>query len=346
MVTTRSTGPRASTSKATARNLDSITAADSDSSPEADEQNPLNDISDCLKKLQGAFAKVKKDVQRLRKEKEEVEEQLDEEREDAKLSVHTRRRALNTPNAIAKLEDEIKALKAENRKKDKVIAKLKDKALKEEAQDLLDTAPDGEDGIDPATRMRKLLRKFSDLMLVGTLDDDEKCPICMEPMELEKCSAFDCEHLICNDCLKQILPKDEQFMCPVCRGCTAREDFKLVCMTGTHQWDELLKVAAAWDAYDRRPEVDTSEEEAEENFITDASEDEVSSEANDGDATDASAPEVQTDDGEQDSERPSTPVSRSSSPAACRLSYSQSPSKVKRKRLQELAEERAKKRQR
>ena len=42
-------------------------------------------------------------------------------------------------------------------------------------------------------------------------------------------------------------------------------------MTETERWDELLKVAQAWDAFDAitRGELETSEEEAEENFLTD-----------------------------------------------------------------------------
>jgi hypothetical protein len=42
-------------------------------------------------------------------------------------------------------------------------------------------------------------------------------------------------------------------------------------MTETQRWDELLKVAQAWDAFDAetRGELETSEEEAEENFLTD-----------------------------------------------------------------------------
>lgn len=42
-------------------------------------------------------------------------------------------------------------------------------------------------------------------------------------------------------------------------------------MSETQRWDELLKVAQAWDAFDAktRGELETSEEEAEENFLTD-----------------------------------------------------------------------------
>lgn len=57
----------------------------------------------------------------------------------------------------------------------------------------------------------------------------------------------------------------------MCREGTNREDFEEVYMTETERWDDLLKVAQAWDAIDHRPHIDTSEEEGEDNFITDAS---------------------------------------------------------------------------
>jgi hypothetical protein len=40
-------------------------------------------------------------------------------------------------------------------------------------------------------------------------------------------------------------------------------------MTEQERWDDLLKVAEAWGACDQRHEMDTSEEEAEEDFLTD-----------------------------------------------------------------------------
>lgn len=42
-------------------------------------------------------------------------------------------------------------------------------------------------------------------------------------------------------------------------------------MTELDRWDRLLTVAQAWDAFDRRGGLETSEEEDEENFMTDGS---------------------------------------------------------------------------
>ena len=57
----------------------------------------------------------------------------------------------------------------------------------------------------------------------------------------------------------------------MCSARHFRDDVELVHMTETQRWDDLLKVARAWDAFDSntRGELETSEEEAEENFLTD-----------------------------------------------------------------------------
>ena len=86
------------------------------------------------------------------------------------------------------------------------------------------------------------------------------------------CGRFPCEHIVCNACLPEISKgADETVLCPECRTKHARDDVELVHMTETQRWDDLLKVAQAWDAFDTntRGELDTSEEEAEEKFLTD-----------------------------------------------------------------------------
>ena len=83
---------------------------------------------------------------------------------------------------------------------------------------------------------------------------------------------FPCEHIVCNICLPGISKgADETVLCPKCRARCPRDDVELVHMTETQRWDDLLKVAQAWDAFDAntRGDLETSEEEAEENFLTD-----------------------------------------------------------------------------
>src|SRR5258708_40251919 len=82
-----------------------------------------------------------------------------------------------------------------------------------------------------------------------------------------------CGHLICHVCLPGIsraATRDTEVLrCPQCKQDTPREDLELVHMTETDRWDRLTKVAQAWMAFDRRGELESSEEEDEENFITD-----------------------------------------------------------------------------
>ena len=122
-------------------------------------------------------------------------------------------------------------------------------------------------------------------------------------------------------------------------------------MTETQRWDELLKVAQAWDAFDAhtRGELETSEEEAEEKFLTDG----------DGMYVIALLPKLSrsglkyNDYSSEDSSevgRESERMDEESEPEALTLppvrrqAYSQSPTKMKRRMLEELAEARDTKR--
>ena len=86
--------------------------------------------------------------------------------------------------------------------------------------------------------------------------------------------SFPCEHTFCNDCTKQLDGDHEMIRCPSCRKEAARDDLEAVEHTATTQWDELLTIATRWAKMDRRRDMDTSEEEAEEEaeqgFIDDA----------------------------------------------------------------------------
>jgi len=54
-----------------------------------------------------------------------------------------------------------------------------------------------------------------------------------------------------------------------CERSFPRDELELVHYTEQERWDQLLLHAQAWTAFDRRGEMGTSEEEAEENFLTD-----------------------------------------------------------------------------
>lgn len=124
-------------------------------------------------------------------------------------------------------------------------------------------------------------------MMVTTIQDDttQICPICLEPLQLNKCSAYafllkhsiffsnvfyslKCQHLMCDECLPKVSKGvDETVKCAECRESTARDDVEKVYMTEQQRWDELLLVAQAWAVWDHRGEEETSEEEAEDDFI-------------------------------------------------------------------------------
>ncbi|RXW25312.1 hypothetical protein EST38_g633 [Candolleomyces aberdarensis] len=253
--------------KAESPELDSI--SDSESVSSGSGQNAFKEITESMERMQKAVSGLKTELKELRKRNKDLEEELAEDKEAAATNRRTRPGSTNTPAAISKLEKTIKELKADNKKKSNTIAKMKKKELKEEAKDLVDPEPDPTE-VDSDVRMRKLLRRFSDLISSNTLGEDEECVICMEKMEVKQCSTFPCEHLICNECLKGILPdKDEKYPCPMCREYTPRDEIELIRMTEQERWDELLKVAQAWDAFDQRHEMDTSEGEGEEDFLTD-----------------------------------------------------------------------------
>lgn len=131
-------------------------------------------------------------------------------------------------------------------------------------------------------------------MEASVIGEDEECAICMESLELKKCSRYvlmsmrysgtsadctislPCQHVFCNKCLQRIKPdadsyrdEVESIRCPSCRTPCPRDELETVEFTSTQQWDALLDVARKWAKIDLRREEDTSEEEGEEEFIDD-----------------------------------------------------------------------------
>jgi len=150
---------------------------------------------------------------------------------------------------------------------------------------------------------------------------------------------------VCNDCLPQICKVDwklrsegeqgeEMTKCPQCREETPRDEVELVHYTPNQQWDELLEVAEEWAKMDRRRADDTSEEEDEEEFINDESTDASSSAALDAPNTSKET----TPESDMAVDRAVTPPPQPQANGA--RSYLDSPSATKRKRMEELAEQR------
>ncbi|TFK43738.1 hypothetical protein BDQ12DRAFT_675481 [Crucibulum laeve] len=293
--------------------------------------------------LQQGVKQMQQEIKKLKRSKQEIRDEL----ESLKLLLKSNSPRKTRPNSvddskrIMELQNTVKELQKINKRNQRQIEKLRAKELKAEAEELQEQPHDGEVG-DAAHRMRKLLRKFNDLMLVTTLaDDGEDCPICFERMKLKQCSSMPCQHLVCNECLPRISEgADEIVNCPQCRESCPRDDIDLVHYAESERWDALLEVAQAWAAFDHRGEQETSEEEEEEFFLTDGN---GSSEIFSQHASSQEEEDVEeaTRSSEVPTEARSTPL-RGDSP----LPYSQSPAQAKRKRLQELAEEREKKKRR
>ncbi|KIM46396.1 hypothetical protein M413DRAFT_441492 [Hebeloma cylindrosporum] len=336
---------------------DSTTLTDSDGKGSAyQEDKELLSLGGCieksLKQAQGGVQDLMIRLKSLRKDNKKLKSEL-ESAKAAEAITHTSLGSrhsvsdddmnLESMKRIRDLERTIKELRAENHRQSRHLEKLKAKQIEAELEDLKGGPRDdkGEGGgqeVDPEYRMRKLLRKFTDLMMVTTIPADfsQTCPICTDNFQLKKCSALQCQHLICNECLPLISKgADETVKCPECRRFTSRDDIELVHMTEQERWDELLGVAQAWDAFDVRGEEETSEEENEEYFINDATETSVEMRNS---ACDSASDMEETSTGNAVPSKQSTPP-----PSGGRL-YSQSPMKEKRKRMEDLAGRALKKR--
>ncbi|KAH9006889.1 hypothetical protein EDB86DRAFT_2868853 [Lactarius hatsudake] len=126
--------------------------------------------------------------------------------------------------------------------------------------------------------MKKLLRNFYRVVSSPSLEEQEECSICVETMELNKCSSLPCQHIFCDSCLSKI-GDGENISCPQCRGESNVESIEMVEFTATQQWDQLLEIARQFAALEDRLGPDTSEEEEEEklreNFIDDEDDEDV-----------------------------------------------------------------------
>jgi len=159
----------------------------------------------------------------------------------------------------------------------------------------------------------------------------------METMELNKCSSLPCQHIFCDSCISKIWDGNgdgESISCPQCRKESQVESFEAVEFTATQQWDQLLEIAQQFAALEDRLGPDTSEEEEEEklweNFIDDDVE--ASSESRDRDTTPDTMPEgAPNQDENEDSDREYVP-------------YSRSDVVEKRKRMEQLAATRKRRR--
>ncbi|KAK2466061.1 hypothetical protein APHAL10511_001703 [Amanita phalloides] len=319
------------------RAVDGTSALNGDVSDESEHDCHFEAIETCLNKAGESAKHLQKQLHDLRRENERLKAELLTQQVLNSSDGEPRQvRSRKDANRINDLETKVRELKALTRRNQRRIDKLQSKEVKEEVNELEQVAEDTTQG-DPAYQMRKLLRRFHDLMLIVTLGDDEECNVCWERLDLNKSSSMPCEHLICNTCLPNMSRgSDETVECPMCRRRCDRNEVMLVHMSETSRWDALLQVAQAFSAIDSRGEMDTEEEEGEEDFIDCRSDTETASERKGRMRENSELPSL----GEaSDSEGSPSELKQ-------RRSFSASPMKDKRRRLEKLAEERQSKRSR
>ncbi|KAI0797061.1 hypothetical protein C8Q75DRAFT_223876 [Abortiporus biennis] len=268
------------------KNKGSTHPVSSDELVSNDEIEEALSVKNYLRKALKGLGELEAELKQLRDENEKLVAEL----EKTKAAASTSRKGKSKANGfsegelqkeVEKLRAQLKDLTKAAQKDKKKIERLELKEIKREAAELqMDATGDDEDIVDDsAYALRKLLRKFADLMASNSLEGTEECPICFEKLEVDQTVSFPCQHIFCDDCFKKITPNSELVRCPECRGEFNRDDVEMVRLTASSQWDELLKVANRFSKQDRRGEEDTSEEEASEGFLDDPNNDSENNES-------------------------------------------------------------------
>ncbi|KAI0658488.1 hypothetical protein C8Q70DRAFT_1135073 [Cubamyces menziesii] len=261
---------------------DDVDGTKTGTSPSKTDSNGTS-LESLLQRALGGARELERENATLRKKVDALQSKLDRlvETEDV-VQLRPQRGKRRTGETIAELTSEVKLLRKQvqrleksNEKQRKRIHKLSIRELKNEAEDLVDTA-EFEVG-DSAHKMRKarLLRRFHDLMLENSVEENEECLICMENLQPRKCRSFPCQHTFCDECVRKLKPEPgepESIRCPQCRTVCERDEAELVQYTASEQWDALLDVARQWAKMDVRRAESTSEEEDAEEFIDDEQE--------------------------------------------------------------------------
>ncbi|EIW61569.1 uncharacterized protein TRAVEDRAFT_44390 [Trametes versicolor FP-101664 SS1] len=145
-------------------------------------------LESLLTRALGGAKELERENDALRKKVKALESRLDRVVEQDDAPQQPRRKSKKAPataaelrSQVTQLNKQVKRLEKSNENYRQRVHQLSMKEFKSEAEDLLDVA-DLEVG-DSAHAMRKLLRKFSDLMLSNSLDGDEQCPICLERLQ-------------------------------------------------------------------------------------------------------------------------------------------------------------------
>jgi len=228
---------------------------------------------------------------------------------------------------VKELELEVRRLKKAHALDCRKIRQLRSKEAHRDAEELQDEELHGIPDVEH--KMKKLLRQFHRVVLNPSLGEEEECPVCIETLQVNKCSSLSCQHIFCDSCLSK-MSDGENITCPKCRRSSEVDSFEPVEVTATQQWDQLLEIAQQFAGIEEKLGPDTSEEEEEENlrenFIEDSDAEASTSQVHDSsDAMQEDAPV--RDDIEEE-----------------HIPYSQSGVNEKRKRMTRLVAQRERKR--
>ncbi|KAI0722639.1 hypothetical protein C8Q76DRAFT_719590 [Earliella scabrosa] len=270
------------------------------------EHSQESTLQGLLKRAFGGAKSLERENEALRKKVKALERKLERVQEADDVTVRQKRgkraaaEVATSRSEVQRLKRQVLKLERSNEKRRRELHEMRMREVKTEANELVGDA-EFEVG-DAAYKMRKLLQEFRDLMEANTLGEDEECPICMENLVVKKCKSLPCQHMFCEGCISQLKPEaggcvydDEvdSIRCPQCRKVCRRDDVEVIEQTASEQWDALLEVAQKWARMDVPRADDTSEEEAEEEFIDDGEEEDTGKEeetdtrtiASDGTAT-------------------------------------------------------------
>ncbi|THH09714.1 hypothetical protein EW146_g8604, partial [Bondarzewia mesenterica] len=349
LTTGRSSSTRASSSSGDLHMLDD--------DPSYELASPQHDDSDGqleahMSAAQQGVKALRRRISSLKRQNVELRTELDELHNSVEADIQPRRgRTGGMTNAD--LQRQVRSLKADIHRLKKLRAKDKGKIqkasamsifrlqLKEVEADMAELQNELANGVPDTTHvMRKLLRRFQDIISsVALAEEEEDCTICLEHMELNRCSSLLCQHIFCDDCLTRLQSGSPEVTCPQCREPCKREDFETVQFTADQQWDYLTEIAKEFAEMDTRGEQETSEEEAEEAFVDDG----------DPDAS-STASEVAHQDSiasEPDPDPPTTttppPDQTAGSSHDLGVTYSNSPRSLKKRRLEQLIATRSQK---
>ncbi|TDL29909.1 hypothetical protein BD410DRAFT_780413 [Rickenella mellea] len=219
-------------------------------SPDSDVESP--EAAASIKSVLDGISRLRRVVSTLESRNAQLQSEVDRLHNAEDVSIQPtkgKRGGMSIEGLKARvrtLSSEVAKLQHAREKDKKKIRKLEIKEIKREAADLEDTHTVVDE--EQTFRMRELLTRFCTLMESASLDENEPCGICTDTMEMGKTSSLPCQHVFCDKCMKEWEARnaDTGFTCPTCRQPCELENAEPVRMTAVQQWDKLLAVAHDW----------------------------------------------------------------------------------------------------